>query len=266
MRNKPWRCIFCGAVGRSKEHIWPAWLKPHISRPLTEHYHHSAELHDNRSDFVRKKYSGDPHSRGPKVVCAKCNSGWMSRLQTLANPCLISPVTGQPIILDPPAQKILAAWAAMEMMTAEFFDKYKVANSYEEREHVRLALSAPDSWKIWIGFFERRNWKGLWAHNVFPVAAEGDVPEIMDNGLPRPNTQSATLVVGKLYIHAFSSPFKEIRDMVDVAQDRIFLSQIWPLGERAIVWPTSPMSDREADKVASAFLSFVQKMDAFKPG
>jgi hypothetical protein len=187
----------------------------------------------------------------------------MSQLQTLAKPILIPLVTGDPIVLDRFAQQTIAAWAAMEIMTAEYFDKYKVAVSSAERNHLRLTRTVPDNWKIWIGFYKRQNWKGLWAHNVFPISREGDIVEMMDNGLPRPNTQTTTFVVGELYIHAFSSALKEMVNMIRIGPNtrgESTFAQIWPRNDSVIVWPANPMTDRDADTVASAFLTFAQKV------
>jgi hypothetical protein len=136
---------------------------------------------------------------------------------------------------DAPPSKTLtapiAAWAAMEIMTAEFY--------------------------------KRQNWKGLWAHNVFPISREGDIVEMMDNGLPRPNTQTTTFVVGELYIHAFSSALKEMVNMIRIGPNtrgESTFAQIWPRNDSVIVWPANPMTDRDADTVASAFLTFAQKV------
>ncbi len=44
-------------------------------------------------------------------VCASCNSGWMSRLETWARPILTPMILGQPTELNANAQKIIALWS-----------------------------------------------------------------------------------------------------------------------------------------------------------
>lgn len=74
----------------------------------------------------------------------------------------------------------------------------------------------------------------------------------MDNGTPRPNTQTVSFVVGRLYVHARSSVTDVFENWRMVRED--MLPQIWPVRRNVVGWPpTITLSDRDADNIASSF-------------
>ncbi len=104
----------------------------------------------------------------------------------------------------------------------------------------------PDNIRIWIGNFDRRNWKADWAHNSLRISRErGRYPwTVNPDGTPRPNTQTTTYVAGKLYIHAFTCPFPEILNSTKLTGpvDRA-LVQIWPIRHSFIAWRLPVLTD-----------------------
>jgi hypothetical protein len=255
------RCIFCRRTGLSKEHVWADWLKNYIPRTMKTHTRFSAIVHPAHSEPRRKTKQGDPHTSKLRVVCENhCNNGWMSRLQNAAKPYLLPLIKGEVTALDEKAQRIIATWAAMAVMVAEYFDRYKVAISATERKYLWKNQRPPPNWKIWIGHYERKNWPGHWVHNVLPISSKKNRIKRMDNGLPRPNTQTTTFVVGQLYIHAASSAtdiFEKWRLTTNGARQ---LVQIWPLRRNIVGWPTQTLTDREADQIAGAFFLFAEEI------
>ena len=67
--------------------------------------------------------AGDPLSSQVKVVCAKCNSGWLNRVQQAARPFLLPLFEGAKHTVDPDTQSRLAAWIAMATMTGEYLSQ-----------------------------------------------------------------------------------------------------------------------------------------------
>jgi hypothetical protein len=70
----------------------------------------------------------------------------------------------------------------------------------------------------------------------------------------RPNSQMTTLVVGQLYIHAFSCPFPSIVTQTETIPAAGYkkVAQIWPAREHFIAWPMDSLTDREADEIPGA--------------
>jgi hypothetical protein len=114
---------------------------------------------------IQKKIDGDPKSKRVRVVCGKCNGGWMSGLQEKAKPFIVPLMLGQPTVLRPPAQQTVAAWATMAVMAAEYVDKGKIVVTQLERTRFKETLVPLPTWRIWIGRYKRGQWRGYWTHN-----------------------------------------------------------------------------------------------------
>jgi hypothetical protein len=246
-------CIFCGKAGLTHEHVWADWLKKFIPKDMVEHDSLFAIVHTTHSEPRRKKRAGDLRSRRLRVVCKSCNSGWMSRLQEKAKPCLLPLVLGEVTAFDVDTQSILTAWIAMFVMVAEYFNPATVTSTQEQRSFLMHSGKAPtENWKIWIGDFERVNWKGQLVHFTVPISSPLHRPETMDNGLPRPNTQTMTFVVGRLFVHVASSVIDIFEDWRLARPD--LLKQIWPIRRNIIGWPPKiAVTDRIADDIAGEF-------------
>lgn len=244
-------CIFCGSSDLSREHVWADWLKEYIKKDALNHSRMDATLHPTISEYERQKVSGDLRSHRLKVVCRSCNSGWMSRLQKQAKPYLLPLLKGETVSIDAAAQEIISAWITMFVMVAEYFNPYKVSTSQEQRRRFFDDPKCPVNWKIWIGDFDRENWPGLLVHFALPISSAEHVPETMDNGLPRPNTQTMTFVVGRLYVHVCASVTDLFANWT-VANSRL-LALICPAQQSVVPWPMKTLSDRDADSIAAAF-------------
>lgn len=245
-------CIFCGKPGLTREHVWADWLKKYIPKDMTDHSSLFAVVHPTHSDAKRRKQPGDIRSRKLRVVCGACNNGWISRLQERAKPHLLPLIQGDVTAFDVSTQTCLSAWIAMFVMVAEHFNPYTVTTPQAQRTYLWQNGNAPfDNWKIWIGDYQRGDWVGHLAHFTVPVSSPHHIPEIIDNGLPRPNTQTMTFVVGRLYVHVASSTTDIFEDWR--LQRTNLLAQIWPIRRNVIGWPPKTMTDRDADNIAGAF-------------
>src|SRR5262249_11321537 len=180
-----------------------------------------------------KFISGDPQSRRVKIVCKKCNNEWMSVLQEHTKPVVLPLLKGDRTVLDRTRQNILAAWAAMTVICAEYIEPTRAAMAVVARRHLFKNKQAPDCMRIWIGDYQRNRWPVRWVHNSLLIS-EHETPypwAIGPNGVPRPNTQITTFVLGRLYLHAFSCPFEEILRAFE--PDTRLLAQIWHIRARA---------------------------------
>jgi hypothetical protein len=67
--------------------------------------------------------------------------------------------------MDAASQGIVAAWIAMTIIVAEYFDPAKAAVSYAQRQYLRKNQRVPPNWKIWIRHYKRGNWPAYLVHN-----------------------------------------------------------------------------------------------------
>src|SRR4051794_6482907 len=101
LRNPPKRCIFCGEGNKpgnpmTEEHLWSDWLEQHlpkVSDPQTRASH--ADFRDGQLTRKRKIQQGHPHRKRFRVVCKRCNSGWMGDIEELAKPILLPLMRGE---------------------------------------------------------------------------------------------------------------------------------------------------------------------------
>jgi hypothetical protein len=251
------KCIFCDGYGLTKEHIWPKWLNPYLPKNVVNHEIYFETIFPDRSKHETEIRSGSVQSGRVRRVCLSCNTGWMSDLQEETKPILLPLILGEDSTLTHKSQSTLSAWIAMLTMVAEFLDKTgtRIAISRNDRMFLKTNLAAPPSMKIWIGYYKRDKWLGVWAHATFPIRSEENAPQRSELGVDFPNTQTTTIVIGKLYAHILSSDIARIvRRQEIVGNRRQLLYRIHPYKKSPLPWPPSlRMSDHDADAIASAF-------------
>ncbi len=107
-------CLSCGESIRgngirAREHVIPSWLLQewNISKEVLSNFW----AEPNKTTLVRKQVM---NSFVEGRFCAKCNNGWMSRLETAAMQLILDLADARinPVNLDEGQRKIVARWAA----------------------------------------------------------------------------------------------------------------------------------------------------------
>jgi hypothetical protein len=98
-------------------------------------------------------------------------------------------------------QLTIAAWCVLKAMVSEYDDPERVTVHHMQRQRMRLKRLPPtQGWRVWVECYERERWIPHYVSNALailpgpPPGGKAIVPK-------RYNTQSMTLVVGKLFIH-----------------------------------------------------------------
>lgn len=254
------KCIFCGEQGTkiTREHVWADWLKSYIPKTDLKHTALSGILEqDGRMEYTIRTWGGDARSRRLPIVCLKCNTGWMGKLQENAKYILIPLITGDVKILNQIEQSVLATWSTMAVMVAEYFEPRSVTFTAAERRYLMDRHHPPANVRIWMGRYIPGEWNGLWVHRSIRIADEF-VPSTVDPSLPLPNTQTATFVVGELYLHVVSCEDDLILRKLDLPVQAVTLfAPIWPVTQQAIVWPMNAMSDIQAVRFSTAIADLI---------
>jgi hypothetical protein len=255
------RCIFCNASGVTIEHVWPKWLRAYVPATAKQHAALSGLIHRQHSERAIRRWAGDPQSRGIKAVCRGCNGGWMSQLEERAKPVLLPLLAGQPRVLSQDDQRVLASWATMHVMVAEFFAPERIGVPDIDRHLFWMTRQPLPNWKIWIGNYRRGKWVGYWVHNALAIGEEY-VSYSSEGAVARSNTQTTTFVVGQLYIHAFScSSMPELVDKITLGSLGIKkLAQIAPVKESVVVWPPDAMTNGDADRMAGEIFTELNRI------
>lgn len=256
-------CIYCGGSPLTKEHLYAAWLRPYV--PVRTLHSHGIEAHNLWRHKPEKTVSwraGDSHSRTIRVVCKTCNEGWMSNIQQSAKPYLIPILTNSAARLTRVAQKTLAGWAAMMVMTGEFIDREMIAIPQSERDHLRTTKLPPKGWRIWLASHTEGEGLYLWTHHVMSLT-DGPAISAEPDGSRPPNTQTTTICVGQnLFVYAMSGGVAEpiIRRWNFPKTIKPLMLQIWPAAAVSLSWPPARrLATREATFVCNDFLGRVMR-------
>jgi hypothetical protein len=161
-------CIFCGdkSVPQSLEDVFPRWLGRTLGaiaealHPGQQPKYTNYEYRDPDS-FQADVVSGifgvntakRPHKTGAVPVpyklpnvCERCNSGWMSRLETVAKNVLSGFIRGNSKLLTPFDQFIIALWATKTCLAYDAaLDERLIPQEIGTRRLYETGLPPPDS-------------------------------------------------------------------------------------------------------------------------
>ena len=201
------KCIFCGGSQVSKEHIFAKWMKEFLPSefPKTRHI---ATFNSRFASPTEPKITfrnGTPRSQKLRVVCEKCNNGWMSQLQQETKPILLPFLRGEWNELETETRVVLASWVTMFVMVIEFRDHDTIAASEGERSLFRSSRAPLNNWQVWIGHYDGKAGNSEFFHRGIGIGP--NLNEIQNSvGIPnRCNTQFTIFAVGKVVFFCFSS-------------------------------------------------------------
>jgi hypothetical protein len=248
------RCAFCGATGnRSGEHLWSAWLRT-LLRDQDAALPHRAMSTIESSD--ERSWIAPPFTIRVNRVCATCNNGWMSELESVAKPILTPLVLGQKTVLDKHAQKVAAVWATKTAMVFQLATKHRSIKR-SQFHYLRTHLRPPPSAQVWLGCRTADEPKpGLFGFRSSGLAPEGETQ-------PRFDAYLVTIGIGHFVaqVYGHDLPFDSIWARRGEFADA--LVQVWPLAEDEVVWPrtnlissiTNLSEDRAFEEELTAILA-----------
>ena len=227
-----------------------------------------ATQHRDRSNFRMGKRAGDPRDWKVLCVCEKeCNNGWMRQLDDRARPIIVPILKGQHTRISTSDQTVIAAWATMKAMVAEYDDPDHVTTHHTHRKRMRAKQLPPNNgWVIWIGHFPRKIWTPTWTSYPFLVLPRKVIEARGSDRATHYNGQASTQVVGEIFIHIIRAPMPLfLRNWTfEPLPDGGILNRIWPATNYSIAWPPRPMSDRDAYTATRMFRRIMER-SAFRP-
>lgn len=183
-----------------------------------------------------------------------CNNGWMRSIEDQARPLMIPLILGQHTRLSAAQQQKIATWIALKAMVSEYDAGDFVTTHHTQRKRMmRVQLPPVQGWGIWIGNYTRELWRPEWMSIPFLVVPKPR--EGQDLNLPPThyNGHSSTQVINKLFIQVIRLPMADfVEGWRFPVPDGGGLFRIWPPTQFSIKWPPKPLTDREADLIASA--------------
>ena len=152
------RCIFCGSNNLTSEHVFSRWTHQFLPPRSMRKYHiMRADAQTDRSDRFLIKRPGDIRDWKIPCVCERvCNNGWMRRcVENKARPIMIPLINGDATLkgattrIFPHQQKIIATWAILKAMVAEYDPQSWVTTHHTQRKYLkRIAAPPPRGWAV----------------------------------------------------------------------------------------------------------------------
>ena len=221
-------CIFCHNKASTREDAWPLWLMKRF--PASD---------NSRMDADRggRKLGSWPMAK-PKLVvkwlCATCNNGWMSSLESKTRPVLESILDGKLDNIDATSQSTLACWAVKTAMVLECLNPGRTSfYSDDERQLMCASQSLPSRTSVWIA-------KCINQPNIYS-AAKDLWTALYDGGV---HAYTTTMAFGSIAFQIVSiKTSATIPENVPITYDvtegpwEQMLLQMWPPCHKSLAWP-----------------------------
>jgi hypothetical protein len=198
-----------------------------------------------------------------KCVCggtnATCNNGWMRKIEDAARPILIPLILGQQTRISHDDQSIISTWAVLKSMIADYDNGSNGTVHHMQRKYIMRKSSPPTiGWGVWIGHYERKNWVPEWISRPFLLLHEKHAAKRSSRNATYFNSNVSTQIIGKLFVHVMHSPMPGlIKRWRFPPPQKGSLFRIWPQGQFSIKWPSSALTDVDADRISDAFAAFL---------
>ena len=105
-------CIFCGGAPLTREHLWPDWLRRELE--IKVGFDWRIQQESEGSTTRDHAWTAPPFNQQVRAVCARCNSGWMSDIESAAKPILQALIRADGRQLHRRMQRTLATWGFLK--------------------------------------------------------------------------------------------------------------------------------------------------------
>jgi hypothetical protein len=258
------KCVFCGSPNITKEHIFSRWTHKYMApRKAGRVTSQIGTLFPDRDERRLVKLRGQVRDWQIKCVCgglhSTCNNGWMRGIEDNARPTIIPLILGKSTRLSDKAQAIIATWAVLKTMVAEYDGAAHVTTHWTHRSMMRNRQLPPSKgWGVWIGHYQRVNWMPEWSSSAFLIQSRRMVARY---GIRNPtffNGSSVTQVIGHLFIQVIHFPMPDgIIRRWQFPPTQGSLLRIWPPSAYYLRWPNNALSDADADGITNAVAQFI---------
>jgi hypothetical protein len=182
-------CMFCGGTGLTQEHVRPRWLEGAIEEDAPLGYRHGTA----GAEPAPLEWTGRGFTHTVGDVCRRCNSGWLSELESAAKPLLTPMIRGKHQTLGPRQQRVVATWV---MKTAAVIDRTHRHRTVppEHGRVLRERREPPPGVYVWLAAYGVDTFVGT--HKGFQFPSGGGIDD----------AYGATFSIGHLVLQVLGLP------------------------------------------------------------
>lgn len=245
-------CVFCGAPPPlTKEHVIGKWIAKYTPKQGTY------ELIQQDANGQTRRIHGRTISQyQPKIVCGKCNWGWMSdlegRAETILGPMIKPHREGEVHVrMTVAQQRVVAAWATKVALLIPYTSPTPDPASPHHLAQLYRHKRPPRSFAVWIGTYA-----GTGAYHAFARNRVRWVRLRSERG--RNGEGAGHLVcfhVGHVIFVVFAgATWRPYTADAPRAAINGGMPRLWPSTRRIVEWPTPLILNREGfDRLPSIF-------------
>jgi hypothetical protein len=243
-------CTFCQNKSRTltSEHIFPDWLSKKFSSGIFG-------IIEVTSDDGKKTWKKPLFQDKANIVCADCNNGWMSDIETAAKPILEKLIlTLDSTLLAENEQKILALWAQKTVLVINKTTggKFTIPQSfytaiYESKtEPTNILVNF--GWRMLASASEREPIASFYIKQIGGVQIKKEERKLIEDQMVIGKVAwTSTLTIGYLVLQLFAHDMQGILEIMGGDQRLMtvanpFVKSIdWPLE-----WPIEAVGGLDA--------------------
>lgn len=203
----------CGSPNLTWEHVFSKWTHRYLPPRKRGNASSSVGLLyvDRPEETTAIKLRGQLRDWQVKCVCGgprtSCNNGWMKDIEDRARPIMTDLLVGNDRRLFPKDHEVIATWAILKVMVAEFDVKANVTVHHTQRQYIMRHQHAPThGWSVWIGHYERKDWIAEWVSRPMLLVTEAVADRRSSYDATYFNSNATTQVIGKSFYsrHTFA--------------------------------------------------------------
>jgi len=246
MSRAPGRGIFCGRTGDlTKQHVFPNRIRRLVPRTETETVSLKTDNFFSRTkgDAVRgrnlDRRNGATAATKLRIVCRKCNAGWMRALEEAAFLSAEDLILGKPIVLSPAQQAAIARLGVNIAMVAAMLAREQKRYTPEERRQFMETGNPPKDFYVFLAYNGSDKREPFFSHL-------SDYIVNLDGSIGDRKYITFTVIIGCLAIQVFvagvGNTFQENADGYGGA---FGAARIWPPRAFALDLARLPILDKE---------------------
>ncbi|HZO36728.1 MAG TPA: hypothetical protein VFB41_07625 [Solirubrobacteraceae bacterium] len=213
-------CIFCGSSPRTREHLWPDWLRRELA--IDESFPHRIEQEEDAIETRDVTFSTPPFKQTVKAVCGPCNNGWMSDIEAATKPILEQLIYARGRRLHRAEQRKLATWALLKAIVFDHVHPNELTVAAEHRRYLHEHKQPPVE-GVWVRLatYEASD-VGHYAYQGIKLARVGHPAPV------EPTIYFATITLGALVVQLSGSLLPEWSFAGVPYPPELNVAEIWP--------------------------------------
>lgn len=166
-----------------------------------------------------------------RSVCAPCNGGWMSSIETRARPLLEAMMRREPVELHADAQEALSVWACLKTIVGHTLTEGRRLASADWRRYLYKSKRPPGDWFVGVTGFTGT------VQAYFDIRVENFVRDVIGKDGKARERPAGTEVFASMIIRGLAIKVFGLRQSQLQPPRPDALLPIWPSSSRVLFWP-----------------------------